>query len=126
MHEVGACTALLWAQDFAEAIAQLAMYPAGRNALLENPNVAEALQRVAAEGWTEEARLHAESALVALKPPDKNSERAEGADKHVMVSYQWDHQATVRRIVTDLQTRGYRTWFGAPSSSVLALDLPAH
>ena len=108
---------LLCAQDFAEAIAQLAMYPPGRDALLENPNVAEALQQVAVEGWTEEARLHAESALAALKPPEEHSEQVESGDKHVMVSYQWDHQATVRRIVNELQVRGYRTWFGAPKSA---------
>ena len=111
---------LLCAQDFAEAIAQLAMYPPGRDALLENPNVAEALQQVAVEGWTEEARLHAESALAALKPPEEHSEQVESGDKHVMVSYQWDHQATVRRIVNELQARGYRTWFGAPQSAAPA------
>ena len=91
-----------------------------RDALLENPNVAEALQQVAAEGWTEEARLHAESALAALKPPEEHSEQVESGDKHVMVSYQWDHQATVRRIVNELQARGYRTWFGAPKSALRA------
>ena len=112
---------LLCAQDFAEAIAQLAMYPPGRDALLENPNVAEALQQVAVEGWTEEARLHAESALAALKPPEEHSEPVEGGDKHVMVSYQWDVQATVQRIVNELQVRGYRTWFGAPKSAPPAL-----
>ena len=79
---------LLWAQDFAEAIAQLAMFPPGREALLQDPAVVEALQQVAAQGWTSEARMHAESALKALKPPDEHRERVEGGDKHVMVSYQ--------------------------------------
>ena len=102
---------LLCAQDFAEAIAQLAMYPPGRDALLENPNVAEALQQVAVEGWTEEARLHAESALAALKPPEEHSEQVESGDKHVMVSYQWDVQRTIERIVRSLEARGYDVWF---------------
>ena len=45
------------AQDFAEAIAQLAVFPPGCEALREDPATAEALQRVAAGGWTEEAGL---------------------------------------------------------------------
>eukprot|EP01048_Picozoa_sp_COSAG05_P036581 COSAG05_NODE_16560_length_343_cov_0.844262_1_plen_84_part_01 len=56
----------LWPQDFAEAIAQLAMYPPGREALLRDPTVAEALRQVAATGWTEEARVSAEAALLAM------------------------------------------------------------
>jgi hypothetical protein len=64
------------------------MYPSGRDALLENPNIVEALQQVAVEGWTEKARLYAESALAALRSPEEHSERVEGGDKHVMVSYQ--------------------------------------
>eukprot|EP01050_Picozoa_sp_SAG11_P016558 SAG11_NODE_2274_length_3591_cov_3.168671_3_plen_456_part_00 len=74
------------AKDFAEAIAQLAMYPPGRDALVGSPNVAEALQQVAVEGWTEEARLHAESALAALKPLEEHSERVGGGDKHVCLA----------------------------------------
>ena len=66
--------ALRWAQDFAEAIAQLAMFPPGREALLQDPTVVEALQQVAAQGWTDEARMHAESALTALKPPHEHRE----------------------------------------------------
>ena len=101
---------LLCAQDFAEAIAQLAMYPPGRDALLENPNVAEALQQVAVEGWTEEARLHAESALAALKPPEEHSEQVESGDKHVMVSYCWAQQPLIKRIHAALVERGYAVW----------------
>ena len=33
-------------QDFAEAIAQLALYPPGREALLKHPTMAEVLQQV--------------------------------------------------------------------------------
>eukprot|EP01047_Picozoa_sp_COSAG01_P029433 COSAG01_NODE_2019_length_8634_cov_14.764499_5_plen_41_part_00 len=29
-----------------------------------------------------------------------------------MISYQWDHQQVVKRIVNELQARDYRTWFG--------------
>jgi hypothetical protein len=102
-------------QDFAEAIAQLAMYPPGREALLQDPSVAEALHQVAAEGWEEEARMHAQAALVALsdrQPDAGHAEQAHGRNKHVMASYQWDAQPVVRRIVNELQARGYVTWFG--------------
>ena len=74
-------------QDFAEAIAQLALYTPGREALLKNPTVAEALQQVVADGWTEEAQQSAESALAALSDhqPESHVERDQD---HVMISYQ--------------------------------------
>jgi hypothetical protein len=28
-----------------------------------------------------------------------------------MISYDWDHQATMQRLNAALQRRGYRTWF---------------
>jgi hypothetical protein len=92
------------------------MFAPGRAALLRDPAAAEALQRVAAEGWEEEARMHAQAALAALsdRRPDAAHGRAAGS-KHVIVSYQWDVQGLVRRIVNELQARGYRTWFGARS-----------
>jgi hypothetical protein len=99
-------------QDITEAIAQLAMYPRGRKALLQDPTVTEALQQVAAEGWEQEARKHAQAALAALadRQPDVCVRIAQ---THVMMSYQWDVQEVVKRIVNELQVRGYRTWFGA-------------
>jgi hypothetical protein len=69
------------------------MYPPGREALLQDPTVAEALQRVAAEGWEEEARMHAQSALTALSDRQRDPDHEQAPDqKHVMVSYQWDVQ----------------------------------
>lgn len=100
-------------RDYAEAIAQLAMYPPGRDALLHDPAVLEALQTVAAEGWEEEGRQHAQAALAALSDRQADAYRVE-VDRdqgHVMLSYQWDVQTVVQRIVGELQSRGYRTWF---------------
>jgi hypothetical protein len=101
-------------QDFAEAIAQLAMYPPGREALLQDPTVAASLEQVAAEGWEEAARSHAQAALAALsdRQPDVGYAEQAHEHKHVMLSYQWDSQLVVRRIVNELQARGYMTWFG--------------
>jgi hypothetical protein len=74
-------------RDFAEAIAQLALFEPGRAALLRDPTVAEALQQVAAEGWTEEARLSAEAALAALSDRQPDVEhRDEGQQRHIMLS----------------------------------------
>jgi hypothetical protein len=109
-------------QDFSEAIAQLAVYGPGRAALLQDPSVSEALQQVAAEGWTQESRMSAASALVALadrQPADvegghrggHNAQQQLHQQRHIMLSYQWSYQSTVKRVVTELQARGYVTWF---------------
>ena len=80
-------------QDFTEAIAQLAVYEKGRAALLRDPTVVEALRKVAAGGWLEEAQRHANSALAALLASDHPSNvRADRApldhhEQHVMLSY---------------------------------------
>ena len=98
-------------RDVAEAIAQLAMFPPGRTALLQDPTVVEALQQVAAEGWEDEARNHAQSALAALTDRQHVEHRQHSDVKHVMVSYNWSAQEVVTRIVRELQARGFRTWF---------------
>ena len=96
-----------------------ARHASGRECLLQDPSVAEALQQVAAEGWEEEARNFAEAALLAMsdRQPDAGHRHAQQdpEDKrraaHVMLSYQWSCQSTVRRIVNELRIRGYLTWF---------------
>ena len=93
-------------RDFAEAIAQLAMYPPGRQLLLQDPDVAEALTQVAAGGWTPEARRSAKSALAALSggvPPHENNTQAAVGPQHIMcvafcagrpIHHQWhDHDS---------------------------------
>ena len=74
-------------RDYAEAIAQLVMFPPGKEACLQNPAVAEALRHVAQEGWTDEARLSAEGALAALvddrqQPEAGNQPQAHDHGKH--------------------------------------------
>ena len=69
--------------------------------------------------------MNVESALLAMsdRQPEADHEQHAHDDKHVMLSYQWDAQEVVKRIVNELQARGYRTWFGAPS--LLSLDVSA-
>eukprot|EP01050_Picozoa_sp_SAG11_P005348 SAG11_NODE_372_length_10036_cov_8.820871_10_plen_347_part_00 len=98
-------------RDFAEACAQLSVYPKGCEALLQDPSVVEALRVVAEQGWEDEARAHAQNALVALG--DRRPENAEKHivdQKHIMMSYNWSSQEAVKRIVKELQTRNYHTW----------------
>jgi len=127
------------AGDYTEAVAQLAVYPRGREALLWQQAQAEAaeggratgmmdaLRQLAAPGAAvhAETRRHAASALAALRqsatsggpaPHDLDDAGASGPDPlHVMLSYQWDAQELVIRIVQELQNRGFRTWFGERS-----------
>ena len=112
------CTASATLQDFAAAIAQLATFPRGREALLQDPTVAEALQQAAVEGWTQEARMSCESALLSMSDRQPGASGGTGSHledrsdhKHIMISYQWDVQDVAKRIVNELQIHGYRTWF---------------
>ena len=74
-------------QDAAKAIEQLAVYPPGREALLHDPSVTDALQEVADKGWTDEAQEHAAGALMALS--DQHPVIGMGVDldeRHLMMS----------------------------------------
>jgi hypothetical protein len=75
--------------------------------------VAEALRQVAAEGWTAEARLSAESALVAMSQEDRqpaasmagdaSGHEHRAQDKHIMLSYQVrDKQCFVSQLLSNL------------------------
>ena len=74
-------------QDAAEAIEQLAVYPPGREALLQDPSVTDALQEVADKGWTDEAREHAAGALMALSDQQPAPDAvADPDERHMMMS----------------------------------------
>ena len=96
-------------RNYTEALQQLAVSDIGRDALLQNPNVVAALETVAAQGLMDESRELAAGALIALKGP-QSSGRVVAGQKHVMLSYQWAAQPTVKRINEGLQRRGYATW----------------
>ena len=77
----------LWNQEtHSECLVQLALFPPGRDALLQSPAVSEALVAVAKQGMSEQAREYAHAALVALSG-DEPQTRMEG-QKHLMLSYQ--------------------------------------
>ena len=74
-------------QDAAEAIEQLAVYPPGREALLQEPSVMDALREVVDKGWTDEAKEYAAGALMALSDHQPDAEHAvDPGQRHVMMS----------------------------------------
>ena len=117
-----------------ESLAQLALFPAGRAALLEplggssggggGGSVSSALEVVAAEGLSAEASACARTALEALaigmdgnRVPSAHHDsvtvagiNAEAASRHVMISYCWDQQTVIKRVHTALIKRGYNVW----------------
>ena len=46
----------------------------------------------------------------------------EGSQKHVMLSYQWDAQATIQRLNEWLIARGYATWFDLTNMKGSTMD----
>lgn len=104
-----------------ECFAQLAGFAPAREALRQDPSVVPALQAVAEIGLSAEARDFAQAALAALSDKELQS-LAEGEEKHVMLSYQWDSQSTVQRINESLLDRGYRTWFDLTNMKGSTMD----
>jgi hypothetical protein len=100
--------------DFAAAMLQVAVSPAGRSALREAGRaVLDAVQEVADKGWSEEARRSARGTLAALADEIGTEEAmmsSTSAVEHIMLSYNWDHQLVIKRINTSLQSRGYAVW----------------
>jgi hypothetical protein len=120
--------------DAAGCLLQVAVFEAGRAMLQRDPAAVRAL-RVLADGGalTEEAKLSAEGALVAIEGVKGGGGGGVAAGKHIMVSCecaassiethpalthswcvagadQWDVQATVERAVRSLQRRQYLVW----------------
>jgi len=105
------------------ALQNLALSDVGKGPLRSHKNVMAALRKVAAEdsggGLSNEARQYASGALFELdeavrqkvkanarEMAKSSSQEAHGdAVEHVMLSYNWDHQPTVKRINTALKAR---------------------
>jgi hypothetical protein len=79
-------------RDTAEAVQQLALFPAGRDALLLLPLVTQALEEVVVAGTTQSARHCAQCALQALSASQLEVAALDdggstGHLHHVMISY---------------------------------------
>ena len=111
----------------------LALSDVGKGPLRSHAHVMTALRAVATAegGMSEQARQYASGALfeldevarqkakaaaVAAKAAAASGSGSDGDDavvpatEHVMLSYNWDHQPTIKRINTALQARGYSVW----------------
>jgi hypothetical protein len=110
-----------WCQEHhAECLAQLAVFEAARVLLRQDPSVIPALEAVAEAGLSAEARQYAQAALLALSDKELHAD-VEG-QKHVMLSYQWNKQATVQRMNESLIGRGYVTWFDLTNMKGSTMD----
>ena len=110
-----------WCQEHhTECLAQLAMFEPAHEPLRQDPSVIPALQVVAEAGLSAEARQFAQAALLALSDKEMHAD-VEG-EKHIMLSYQWDKQATVKRINESLIGRGYVTWFDLTNMKGSTMD----
>ena len=97
---------------------ELALYGPGASALREHKPTMDAL-RVLAESGTKESRERAAGALFELDEEtravktDVAHNEEPGSSKpppHIMVSYNWDHQHVILRVVAWLQAHGYLVW----------------
>ena len=110
-----------WCQTHhAECLAQLAVFEPARAPLCQDPSVIPALEAVAEAGMSAEARQFAQAALLALSDKEMHAD-AEG-QKHIMISYQWDHQATMERLNESLIRRGHLTWFDLTNMKGSTMD----
>ena len=97
----------IFQQNFSEALAQLALFPAGKEALLADESVVPSLEAVVERGMSEEAKEFARNALIGLRG---FAEHEAVVAEHVMLSYEWSSQSIIVRVNDSLKRRGYATW----------------
>ena len=97
---------------------ELALYGPGAAAMRKHKPTMDAL-RVLAESGTKESRERAAGALFELDEEARATKTTQAADAkpgaskpppHIMVSYNWDHQHVILRVVAWLQAHGYLVW----------------
>jgi hypothetical protein len=108
-----------WQTICTQSILQLALWvPHGRDALLADADLCAELRIVVERPKAKEAHDSARAALSALGLIDTGSQTRQAirdssavSTKHVMMSYQWSAQATVKRVVHKLKTRAFLIWW---------------
>ena len=81
-------TKFILQKDAAECFLQIAVFDPGRALLSNNAEVVDALHMLVDKAWTEEAKLCAHNALLALGKVERMHE-PEPDVGWVMMSYQW-------------------------------------
>jgi hypothetical protein len=107
--------------DCLSCLLQLAVFEPGRELLQNDPATMEALRNMAdGRALGKQGQVHAESTLIAIEgvshvPEPEGTDPGGGGthedDEHIMVSYQWDVQVTIERLVRLLQRKKYVVWF---------------
>ena len=130
-------------QDGAEALQEscagvfqeLALFEPGATLLRSHAGALDALRRVSEEG-SKTCKERAVAALFELEE-EKRMERLQkqasvvdvGSGRapppHVMVSYNWDHQEVILRVVASLQGRGYLVWVDTEQMKGATVDTMA-
>jgi hypothetical protein len=89
----------------------------------------EQLQRVAADGLTEDARKMAQSAVFELTNQGASIATTAGdvlaSDGHVMLSYCWNEQAAVLAVRSALRAHGYNVWIDVEQMKGSTVDAMA-
>ena len=106
--------------------------------LRSQPALLDALHALEELEPTEHARLSAEAALFELEQEKRSARLNSKARKsvvdaaeeqklppHVMVSYNWDHQDVILRVVESLQDRGYLVWVDTEQMKGATVDTMA-
>jgi hypothetical protein len=105
-------------RDFAECMQQLSLFPPGCAALRAAPHVVDTLRQLCDRAFGDAAADCARGALMQLTnlsddesgPARTAKLETSASQSHVMMSYQWDSQSTVKRIVAELKRRQYLVW----------------
>ena len=106
----------------AEAMFQLSLSPPGKEALLAHGGCMAAIRHHASAPQSPVA-AQCGGALRCLEGVARSKTDSVGR-KHVMVSYQWDDQDAVVRIVASLKQRGFVLWFDLVSCTRLVFGPP--
>ena len=113
-----------------ECAQQIALFPAGCEALKANEAVIQALSTLKDKAWSEEAKICAEGALMALIPPEHHGEAVNAP--HIMMSCECTSVSAVIALVSRwdchdcaaCQTNGMsrrssrRSWLSCSAASI--------
>jgi len=114
----------------AHALQNLALSEVGKAPLREHAGVMKGLRALKNDAMSDAARQSASAALFELDEEVRQKAKAAAAAakaataeatggsssdddtsiEHVMLSYNWGHQTTIKRINASLQARGYSVW----------------
>jgi male-specific lethal 1 len=78
--------------------------------MLKIPSAIESLQQLVTRALTDDAKMIAQEALTALGVKKATAVASPGTSPHLMMSYNWNHQQVILRVVEWLQKHCYLVW----------------